>query len=234
MLGQACLRLLVPISALAVAHAAAHMDFGLLSLAVLPGAVTIALGMVLLDFWKYAEHRLMHAVPLLWRFHSVHHADPDVDFTTAERHHPVEALFGGGGFLLAVFLLGVPPLAVVLYVLIAAVVAVLAHANIRLPNAMDRALRKAMVTPAVRVVHHSAERRETDSNFGIVLTLWDRMLGTYRGPTEAADRARVLGLEYFRDQRDTRLDRVLVLPFLRIGNDRPPLAAPRAADPAAT
>ena len=235
LLGQACHRLLVPVSALAVAQAAASEGFGVLSLASLPAVATIALGVLLLDMWKYAEHRLVHAVPLLWRFHSVHHADPDVDFTTAERHHPFETLFAAGGFLLVVFVAGVPPLAVALYVLIAGVVAVLTHANMRLPNALDRALRAAVVTPAVHVIHHSAERRETDSNFGILLTLWDRVFGTYRAPTAAADDARVLGLEYFRDPRDTRLDRVLAQPFSRPwanphvrADEPPPLGAPGA------
>ena len=227
LIGQLCIRLIVPVSGLAVAYAAAHEGFGLLSVGSLPAAVTIVLGVLLLDVWKYAEHRLLHVVPILWRFHVVHHADVDVDFTTSERHHPLEILVGAGGFLLVVFVGGVPPVAVGVYMLIAGVFSVLTHANIRLPDALDRALRTALITPAVHLVHHSAEQRETDSNFGIVLSLWDRMFETYCGSNENADRARVLGLEAFRDNRSARLDQVLCLPFLpRQGRPPAPLTAP--------
>jgi sterol desaturase/sphingolipid hydroxylase (fatty acid hydroxylase superfamily) len=221
---QLVVRFAVPVSALALSQMAADHGVGLLRLVPLPYAVDVALGVLLLDLWHYIEHRLMHAVPLLWRLHRVHHSDVDVDFTTTERHHPAEVVLGAGGLMLAVYILGVPPLAIVVYIAVAGVVALLSHANLRLADGFDRPVRRLIVTPAVHVIHHSSESLETNSNFGTVLTTWDRLCGTYRAPTAAGDRTRVLGLEYFRDVRDARLDQVLVQPFLKTRTQPPTLA----------
>jgi len=224
-LGLALQRLLAPISALTVAHIAANNGVRLLHHVTLPAMATVCLGILLLDFWKYLEHWLVHKVPLLWRLHLTHHTDVDVDFTTTERHHPLEHLFGVGTLALIVYCFAVPPLAMALYVSIASVISLLAHANLRLPAAVDGALRSLVVTPAVHVIHHSADRRETDSNFGMALTLWDRLFGTYRAPDEATAQNRTLGLEYFRDDRCARLDGVLCLPFLPIPTPLQPVAS---------
>ncbi len=211
---QAILWLVLPLTVLAVAQTAHDQGVGLLRVAPLPEVLAVGLGILILDLVKYAEHRLSHALPILWRLHRVHHSDVDVDFTTAQRHHPLESLLGGLVMLAVVYAFGVPPLAVVLYILAAGSVALISHANLRLPEGVDRAARLLLVTPTTHGVHHSAQRHETDSNFGLVSTLWDRLFGTYRSPQPQEDRTRVLGLEYFRSAHDARLDRVLVQPFL--------------------
>ena len=113
-----------------------------------------------------------------------------------------------------VYLLGIHPAAVALYLLLASSVALFSHANVRLSAGFERGLRWLIVTPNFHAVHHSAARSETDTNFGVLLTLWDRLFATYREPTLQAAESRTIGLEYFRDHRSARLDRVLLQPFL--------------------
>ncbi|MBT5047708.1 MAG: sterol desaturase family protein [Rhodospirillaceae bacterium] len=206
-------RLCVPLSVVVVAEVAVNSGYGLLQLTGGPAIVTLLMGILLLDLWKYAEHRVMHGLSLLWRLHMVHHSDIEADFTTTERHHPLEAIIGAVSTLVFVFLIGIPPLAVVIYLLLATVVALFAHANISHSERGERWLRWIIVTPGVHSVHHSAARHETDSNFGMLLTIWDRVFGTYRNSTPAENAARIIGLEYFRDARSARIDQLLYLPF---------------------
>lgn len=185
---------------------------GLLSGSSLPFVLQIALALLVLDFCKYWEHRAFHAVPLFWRAHLVHHSDTDIDVTTTERHHPLEVAASTGTLIALIAALGLPATAVGIYLLTAAVASLAAHANLRLPAPIDRGLRALVVTPPVHAVHHSDARRETDSNFGTVLTIWDRLFGSYANP----ERARIphFGLGYFHRAADARLGRVLLQPFL--------------------
>ena len=218
--GLAVQRLIAPFAILVIAGTAESAGFGLLNQLLSDSLGAIVVGILLLDLWKYAEHRLIHRLSFLWRFHLVHHSDLDSDFTTTERHHPLEILLSMGGFSLVVYVTGIPPVAVAIYLPLATVVALLAHSNVKLPARFERWLGGIIVTPAVHSVHHSARREETDSNFGVLLTLWDRMFGTWRQSSVEQDAHRVIGLEYFRDPRWGRLDRVLWQPFVP-ANDRP-------------
>jgi sterol desaturase/sphingolipid hydroxylase (fatty acid hydroxylase superfamily) len=213
-LGLVLQRFLAPISALIAAETARRSGIGLLnSLGPNDGWAFTLAGVAALDLWRYFEHRAIHAVPLLWRLHLTHHSDIETDFTTTERHHPLETIFGSLSIVLGVALLGVSPLAISFYVVLASAVALFSHANIRLPERLERALGVLIVTPGVHNVHHSAMRSETDSNYGTLSPVWDRMLGTYRAPDRAREAARIVGLEYFRDAESARLDRVLCQPF---------------------
>ena len=171
----------------------------------------VALTLLLLDLWRYVEHRILHGVPLLWRCHLVHHSDTQLDVTTSERHHPLEVLLDMAAALLVVAALGLPAIGVALYLLVAVVFNLWSHANVRLPEAIDRALRRIVVTPSVHALHHSRLRAQTDSNFGAVLTVWDRLFGTYLDPAHAP-LARY-GLDYFHLPEDARLGHVLQQPF---------------------
>ncbi|MEP6998280.1 MAG: exosortase-associated EpsI family protein [Betaproteobacteria bacterium] len=185
---------------------------GLLARLGLSFPAQILLTFVLLDLWRYWEHRLYHRIPLLWRLHLVHHSDTQIDVTTSERHHPLELLLGTAVLLALIATLGLPAPALGLYLLTATVVALYSHANLRLPAFLDRALRGLIVTPPVHAVHHSDLQAQTDSNYGSVLTIWDRLFGTYVDPQSA--RIPHFGLGYFHLPKDTGLLRVLQQPFL--------------------
>jgi len=185
---------------------------GLLSRLGLPDAAQLLLTFLLLDLWRYWEHRIFHRVPLLWRLHLVHHSDTQIDVTTAERHHPLDLLLGSAVMMALIAALGLPAPALGLYLLSATAVALFSHANLRLPDALDRALSWLVVTPAVHAVHHSDRQAQTDSNYGSVLTLWDRLFATYVDPESA--RIPHFGLDYFHLPRDTGFGRVLLQPFL--------------------
>mgnify|MGYP003700467485 CR=1 FL=1 len=216
-------KLLVPLSALVAALGAQKAETGLLTFLGVPAAAGMVAGILLLDVWKYWEHRLMHAVPALWRLHRVHHSDVEIDFTTSERHHPLEVMLSIAGLFAVIYLLGIPPEAVLLYSLIATAVVVLSHANIEVPQWLDGALRNIVVTPAFHVVHHYADRRETDTNFALVITLWDRIFGSlHRENATVKGNRQVLGIEDFREPRDNRLHRVLLQPFLSTGTNKVP------------
>jgi sterol desaturase/sphingolipid hydroxylase (fatty acid hydroxylase superfamily) len=223
--GMLVQRVCVPLSMLAIAEVGQRSGLGLFNAAgATTGWAAAVVGVAALDLWKYGEHRLSHSVPLLWRLHMTHHSDVDTDFTTTERQHPLDVLLASASFVFAIFLLGISPLAVAIYLLLTSADSLFSHANIRLPRALERLLSVVVVTPGVHHVHHSSARRETDSNYGSLLTVWDRLFDTYRPPDSATEAARIIGLEYFRDGESARLDRVLCQPFLK------PTATPRALD----
>ncbi|MGZ8293531.1 MAG: archaeosortase/exosortase family protein [Telluria sp.] len=177
-----------------------------------PMAVQIVATFLALDLYHYWQHRLYHHFPLLWRLHLVHHSDTQVDVTTTERHHPLESILGTGLLLLIVYAFGLPAAGVGIYLLVATVVTLYSHANLHPPLAVDRLMRRLIVTAPLHAVHHSDLKAQTDSNFALVLPIWDRWFGTYVDP-EHAPVAR-FGLEYFHQPRDTGLGRVLLQPFL--------------------
>ncbi len=142
----------------------------------------IVMAWLVLDLASYWWHRIWHTVDWLWRFHRIHHLDPVLDVLTTFRTHPVETiltiLFKGG----VVFLLGVPLLGVILYEVIVLLMVLWIHANVRIHPGVDRWLAWLLVTPSVHRLHHRALQSECACNFGLVLTIWDRVFGTYRTP----------------------------------------------------
>ena len=177
----------------------------------LPFAIEVLLTFLVLDLWRYWEHRFFHRIPWLWRVHLVHHSDTQIDVTTSERHHPLEYILGTVVMMALIAVLGLPAAAVGVYLLTATVVALYSHANLRLEPSLDRLLRRLVVTPSQHAVHHSDLQPETDSNYGSVLTVWDRLFGTYVDPQDA--KIPRFGLDYFRRPGDARLLRVLQQPF---------------------
>ncbi|MDO8342812.1 MAG: sterol desaturase family protein, partial [Cellvibrio sp.] len=185
---------------------------GVLSRLGLPFAAQLLLTFLILDLWHYWEHRLFHLVPFLWRAHLVHHSDTQLDVTTSERHHPLEVLLGTIVMMALVVLLGLPARALGVYLLADIAVSLSAHANLRLPVSLERWISWLLITPKVHAVHHSARQAQTDSNYGSVLTIWDRMFGSYVDPQHA--HIEHFGLDYFHQQKDNCLQRVLLQPFL--------------------
>jgi sterol desaturase/sphingolipid hydroxylase (fatty acid hydroxylase superfamily) len=146
----------------------------------LPMAVQIIAGLVILDFSAgYVTHRLLHLFPILWRFHRVHHSDGFVDATTTYRTHPVETVWRFLFVVGPVWMLGIPAQAVVIQRLVSAANGILEHANIRLWTPLDRVMSLVWVTPNVHKIHHSRELAETNSNYGNVLTIYDRLFRTF-------------------------------------------------------
>lgn len=186
---------------------------GVLARIPLPPLLALGVALLVIDLCEYLLHRLYHRVPLLWRLHRVHHSDTRVDVTTTLRQHPLGALVDVPLQLGIWFLLGVAPLAVLLYQFIALAVHLFSHANWQLPATIERRLRGWLVTPDFHVVHHSRERIETDSNYGSVLPWWDHLFATAQVRDAAACRSLVLGLDEFRADRDLWLPRLLGQPF---------------------
>jgi sterol desaturase/sphingolipid hydroxylase (fatty acid hydroxylase superfamily) len=151
-------------------------------------------GFLLLDLLRYLVHRCKHAVPFFWRFHALHHSDPDVDVTTSVRVHPIEHLLASGVFLLAVILLDIPATAWLAYWLVVSVIEAVQHGNIRLPAWLEQGLQPVLVTVDMHRIHHSVSFAEASVNYATVFSIWDRLFGTYTRLTRAQHDSIVFGV----------------------------------------
>lgn len=154
--------------------------FGLLYLVQMPLWVFLFAGMLLLDLvGAYSVHYIEHKIKFMWKFHMVHHADTHVDTTTANRHHPGESVFRAVFTLIGVIVCGAPMWLVMLYQSMSVVLTQFNHANIRLPLWLDNAISWLFVSPNMHKVHHHYVRPQTDSNYGNIFSVWDRVFGTF-------------------------------------------------------
>jgi sterol desaturase/sphingolipid hydroxylase (fatty acid hydroxylase superfamily) len=158
------------------------------------GWLSVVAAFLLLDFLNYAVHRCQHAMPFLWRFHALHHSDPDVDVTTSVRHHPIEYLIAAGVYWVAVLALGIPAIVVFGHALAVFAAAALTHGNISLPEWLERLLRPVVITLDLHLVHHSIEFSRGSWNYGAVLSVWDRLFGTYTEISRARRNRLVFGV----------------------------------------
>lgn len=204
----------LPLLAIGAALDAKALGWGLLNRMLWPDWLELVVAVLILDLAIWAQHLVTHKVPLLWRFHRVHHADRDMDVTTGFRFHPVEILASMGVKIGLVYLFGPSALAVLLFEILLSGTALFNHANLKLPARLDRALRLVLVTPDMHRVHHSIHREEHDSNYGFALSLWDRIFRTYVPEPKAGHEAMTVGLEW-QDERPARLAWALRLPFRR-------------------
>jgi sterol desaturase/sphingolipid hydroxylase (fatty acid hydroxylase superfamily) len=202
----------MPLLAVGAAVDAGQNGWGLLNWLGLPIWVEIAVAILILDFAIWAQHLITHKIPVLWRLHRVHHADRDIDVTTAIRFHPIEIALSMLLKIGLVYALGPSALAVVLFEIILNGTALFNHANIALPTSIDRVLRLVLVTPDMHRVHHSTHRHEHDSNYGFSLSIWDRMFGTYVAQPEDGHDNMTIGLRW-QDERPSKLGWSLRLPF---------------------
>lgn len=203
-LDTAVLRIAFPVLAVAFALSMEEAGIGLFNRVAVPAWVAVPAAIVLMDLAIYWQHRLMHAVPLLWRMHRVHHSDLGMDVTTGVRFHPLEIALSMGIKLGLVALLGAPALAVIVFELVLSLGSLFTHADIALPRRLDRALRTVLVTPSMHRIHHSTLRHETDSNYGFHLSVWDRLFGSYTAQPERPEARMPIGLEQFREGEDQR------------------------------
>ena len=179
----------------------------------LPGCSEFVIALILLDLAIYLQHRVFHAVPVLWRLHRMHHADLDIDVTTGARFHPIEILLSLGIKFGVIIALGAPALAVLVFEIGLNATSMFNHSNVRMPAVIERMVRWVVVTPDMHRIHHSIVRRETDSNFGFNFPWWDRLFRTYRPKPEAGHQGMTIGIEQFREPKELRIDRMLAQPF---------------------
>ena len=149
------------------------------------GWLSFMAAFLLLDLLHYLLHRWQHAAWFLWRFHALHHSDPDVDVTTAVRHHPIEYLIAAGCYWLAVLAFGIPVIVVAAHAVAVSVAAALTHGNVRFPEWLERSLQPVVITLDLHLIHHSVVYKEANSNFGAVLSIWDRLFGTFAPSSHA-------------------------------------------------
>jgi sterol desaturase/sphingolipid hydroxylase (fatty acid hydroxylase superfamily) len=212
---NAALVALLPVSTVLAATWAASSGIGLLNVASAPFALAAVATVAIRSFASYAVHRLSHALPWLWRIHRVHHLDTALDLSTGLRNHPLELAIVVPALAGAAVAFGLQPGALAVYEALALPFALWSHANLRLPGRLDRALRWLLVTPAMHHVHHYARRSETDSNYGDVFSIWDRLLGTYSALDEPALRALRFGLGEAHDRGSAHLGAQLLSPLRR-------------------
>ena len=203
------LRLLFPTAAVGMAIFAEAKGWGLLNVVALPGWAKVIAAIVILDLAIYLQHVLFHAVPALWRLHRMHHADLEFDVTTGVRFHPIEIVLSMLLKFAVIAAFGAPALGVLIFEVLLNATSMFSHSNVRIAPGIDRWLRWLVVTPDMHRVHHSIERKETDSNYGFNLPWWDRLFGTYRPAPEAGHDGMTIGIKQFRDLRELRLDRML-------------------------
>lgn len=188
-------------------------QFGLINwLPEMPLALYVLLGLLLLDFFgAYLAHFIEHKVSYLWMIHLVHHTDHKVDTTTANRHHPLESLIRFAFTLFGVFIIGTPIAIVMLYQSMSLIFTQLTHANIRMPKKLDKFLSYFIVSPDMHKIHHHYQLPYTDSNYGNIFSIWDRLLGTYK----YLDREKIVyGVDTFPDEvSNSSLKELLKQPF---------------------
>ena len=187
--------------------------FGLMYLLDMPAALKFAVGFLLMDLTFYYWHRLNHTVMPLWRFHNVHHVDPDLDVTTSFRFHAVEILLSLGFRAAQVALIGVPPILYAVYELVFTCTTAFHHSNLRLPLWLERRLNRVLVTPRMHGIHHSAVRDETNSNYSVVFSLWDLVHRTLRLDVRQPDIE--IGVPAYLGLSDNRALGLIAMPLTR-------------------
>ena len=177
-------------------------------------ALSIVLSILVLDFFGgWLVHLIEHKVPLLWRFHVIHHSDNNVDVTTGLRHHPGESIIRGLFFFAGILVSGAPMYAVMIFQTLLVFATAFTHANIRLPARLDKLLSYVLISPNMHKVHHHWKQPYTDSNYGAILSIWDRMLGTFKHLQPSQIK---YGLDrYYPNEKEEDVMRLMKSPFTK-------------------
>ena len=176
---------------------------------------TILVSFLVLDFFGgWLVHIVEHKLGFLWRFHVVHHADNNVDATTGLRHHPVESVLRGVFFFMAIFISGAPIYVVMIYQTVLILAAAFTHANISLPKWLDNGMSYILVSPNMHKVHHHWKQPYTDSNYGVIFSIWDRIFGTFKKLDPTSIR---YGLDrYYPNEKDEDFINLMKKPFQKL------------------
>ena len=213
------LKIIFPIATTSVAVMASQNNWGALKYFEVPSVISVIIFVIVMDMVIYFQHIMMHAIPMFWRLHRVHHADLNYDTTTGARFHTIEIILSICIKFIAIILLGPSVLAVILFEIILNATAMFNHGNVKLPKTLDKVLRWFIVTPDMHRVHHSVEKDETNSNFGFNLSIWDRIFGTYRQDVRAGQLGMTIGLKNIRKPKDTNMILgMFLIPFKNYGN----------------
>jgi len=207
-------RLLVPLAIFDVAVYATKNDIGLFNIVETPLLLNVVLTLIIFDLLIYIQHVITHKINFLWQIHRVHHIDREVDVTTGIRFHPFEIVLSVLYKMLAVILIGPVAYAIILYEILLNAAALFTHSNILINSKLDKYLRMLFVTPDMHRIHHSVIRDETDSNYGNILSIWDKLFKTYRLLPKAGYDDMVIGLNEFRDTASGQLLQLLKTPFI--------------------
>lgn len=207
-------RLLVPLATYEVAVMTAEREAGLFNILQLPFIANVLLTIIIFDLLIYFQHVAFHKFNILWRSHRVHHTDIEIDVSTGIRFHPIEITLSLFYKLAAVYLLGPVAFAIVLYEIILNSASLFTHSNILINSKLDKILRTVFVTPDLHRIHHSVIKYETDSNYGNLFSVWDKLFRTYRKQPEAGYEKMELGLNEFRGELSNKLLQLLKIPFL--------------------
>lgn len=189
-------------------------SFGIIYWTSANAVFTIIIGVLALDFSSWLVHWVMHKIRPLWGFHLVHHTDNNVDVTTGLRHHPGDSILRGIFFLFLIFASGAPMYVVMIYQTLLVLATAFTHANISLPKPVDKIISYILVSPNMHKVHHHWKQPYTDSNYGAVFSIWDRLFGTYKtlDPKEIR-----YGLDrYYPNEKDEDLVALLKKPFQKL------------------
>ena len=186
-------------------------NFGLLYLIKLPAVIEGIIAFLLMDLAFYYWHKANHKIPYLWRFHNVHHIDPDLDVYTSFRFHFGEITFSAIFRIIQLSIIGITPFTFYIYEICFTANTMFQHSNVKLPIRFERILNKIIVTPRMHAIHHSQFRNETDSNFSTVFSWWDRLHKTIR--LNVFRREIVIGVPGYTKSGDNNLGNVLLLPF---------------------
>jgi sterol desaturase/sphingolipid hydroxylase (fatty acid hydroxylase superfamily) len=214
LLGAVVAKLMIPTGLAVIAIYAQNNHLGVWNNISISLWLSVPISVLLFDCLIYWQHRVFHRVPMFWRIHRVHHADPHLDASSGLRFHPLEIALSLVVKIAAVLLLGAPVLAILIFEVLLNATAIFNHSNIKLPHKLDKLLRTFIVTQAMHRIHHSQVVRETNSNYGFNLSIWDRLFGSYIEEAANGDNAIKLGLkEYSTPQTNTSLKALLLMPF---------------------
>ena len=212
-------RLAAPAVAVLTAVIVERLGYGIFATIDLNSAMTIVLGLVVIDFCQYWFHRMMHYFDLLWLVHRVHHSDVEIDLTTGFRFHPVEALITTVLEVLVIALFGIAPEVILLRYFLIYFVNFFVHGNIYLPAILDRSLQWILVTPSMHHLHHALDKQACNSNYGIVFSIWDRLFGSHLVRRDESTgemiRKNNYGISEYRQSGKLNLGLVLWLPFVK-------------------
>ena len=213
-LNNIIVNIIFPLMPIALAVIAKERGWGIFNILNAPPELVILISVLILDLVIYFQHILFHLVPVLWRFHRMHHTDQDFDVTTGIRFHPVEIILSMAIKIAVVVLFGIPALAILIFEILLNITSMFNHANIRIPIAFDKVLRIFIVTPDMHRVHHSILPFENNKNFGFNLPWWDYLFGTYLAQPKLSHEKMDIGIDKFRNPQDLHLHRMLIQPII--------------------